>query len=1010
MAISKKKSGFEFDDLRASVDGFYSPLTEPVPADALDRKVINGKGQNDKLNGTSGNDKIDGKGGNDTINGKGGNDTLKGGDGKDKLIGAAGNDKLDGGAGNDKLDGGDGNDKLNGGAGNDKLDGGAGNDTLLGGTGNDTLNGGAGDDILSGGDGDDALIAGTGKDSLSGGRGVDTAVFTGAAADYQASYDADGQLTIIRTGAEAKLDNSVELMKFGTEVIDRRTVGTPVITSATAADGDVAPGSTTTDSTLVINGTSDPFARIVVFDGNVQIGIAVAGADGLWSFDATRSPLANGAHSFTATASYGDGLPAATSAGATFTIDATSYEIDLATFTPSQGFIVQGEAEGDYAGWSVSSVGDVNGDGFDDIIIGADRSDRGGQDSGAAYVVFGKASGFGIDVNGRQVLDLATMTADQGFILQGDSGGDWAGTSVSSAGDVNGDGFDDIIVGAPKAGIGGQAYVIFGTASSFGADVNGQRVLDLGTLSASQGFVISGDATDDRAGLSVSSAGDVNGDGFDDIIIGAPYGDDGGNFAGEAYVVFGTASGFGTEVAGQSVIDLQTLSASQGFVIQGDGVDDSAGWSVSSAGDVNGDGFDDMIVGAPKRATAVPEPGLYLIFGTGSGFGTDVSGRKVIDLTNLTASQGIALTFPDRSYVGSVVSSAGDINGDGFDDVIFAASGSGRNEVFFGGTSGLTAGFIVASGGRSSVSSAGDVNGDGFDDLIVGSAWDAYGGGPGEAYVVFGAASGFGKNYNGEQWIVPQNMTVSQGFTIKGDTDEDSAGISVSSAGDINRDGFDDLIVSAPYGDDAGDSAGEAYILYGSAFGGSGTAIELTGTSSAEILMGASGDDTLEGNGGADIYRSGAGNDHIVISDAGFRLIDAGSGRQDIVVFDGGGFTLDARDFSNSQLSGIEGFDLTKGNNTLRLAAADVFHFSTTGNELFTGADSHNNLVVDGNSGDTLRLYDTGTANAEWVSVETNRKLDGSAGGGYTFVNLVEDGTNRVLASIAVDNDMTLVL
>ena len=174
--------------------------------------------------------------------------------------------------------------------------------------------------------------------------------------------------------------------------------------------------------------------------------------------------------------------------------------------------------------------------------------------------------------------------------------------------------------------------------------------------------------------------------------------------------------------------------------------------------------------------------------------------------------------------------------------------------------------------------------------------------------------------------------------------------------------------------------------------------------------MGAAGNDRLAGRGGADVYRTGAGDDRILISNAGFRLIDAGSGEHDIVVFDGTRFTLDARKFSNGELTGIEGFDLTKGNNTLKLAAVDVFHFSTNENSLFTGAGSHNNLVVDGNKGDKLQLFDTGAANAEWETVRFNRHLDGTAGGDYTFVNLVEDGTDTVLASIAVDNDMTLVL
>jgi len=118
-------------------------------------------------------------------------------------------------------------------------------------------------------------------------------------------------------------------------------------------------------------------------------------------------------------------------------------------------------------------------------------------------------------------------------------------------------------------------------------------VLDLSTLTAIDGFIIQGGASDDYAGFSVSSAGDVNGDGIDDLIVGARYGDDGGTNAGEAYVIYGQAG------ATRGTLDLSTLTAAQGFVIQGDAAGDQAGRSVSGAGDVNGDGIDDLIVGAP---------------------------------------------------------------------------------------------------------------------------------------------------------------------------------------------------------------------------------------------------------------------------------------------------------------------------------------------------------------------------------------------------------------------------
>ena len=253
----------------------------------------------------------------------------------------------------------------------------------------------------------------------------------------------------------------------------------------------------------------------------------------------------------------------------------------------------------------------------------------------------------------------------------GASRGDALGFSVGSGGDFNGDGIDYVLVGAPdwfvKNGIQSpspdHAYIVFGSTAGF------PEHSDVGDLGPSQGVVLHGTRLNDMTGYSLAFVGDLNGDGFDDVIVGAPQDSTAADRAGNAYVVFGAAGGF------PSSVELAQLDGTHGFRIHGTGIKDYIGRSVSSAGDVNGDGYSDLLITSADstRANAT----AYVVFGHGGVFNPD------IQLSALTGSNGFALTgVPGSQFntsglgdiTGFNASSAGDINGDGYDDLILGSS------------------------------------------------------------------------------------------------------------------------------------------------------------------------------------------------------------------------------------------------------------------------------------------------------------------------------------------------
>ncbi len=437
---------------------------------------------------------------------------------------------------------------------------------------------------------------------------------------------------------------------------------------------------------------------------------------------------------------------------------------------------------------------------------------------GESYIVYGG--------NNSNSIYLDRLTSTQGYVVKGTEVGDNSGHSVSAAGDINGDGKTDIIIGAPYSDPNGKnesgiSYLIYGNNTNTDVDLSG--------LTAVHGFSIYGNSSDSNSGYSVSGNFDFNGDGYGDIIIGAPntYSDS-RLHAGISYVIFGKTTGF-------TDIFLANLTSSQGFALYGyasySNSYDYCGYSVSGTGDVNNDGFDDIIIGAPAAAY---EAGIsYVIFGKAAGF-TDIF------LENLDSNQGFSITGASRSYSGRSVSGAGDINGDGYDDIIIGApyadsdgrTSTGTSYIIFGKATGFTninLASLASSQGfsiyglsaydysGSSVSSAGDFNGDGYADIIIGAPAGYQGNYCGRAYVIFGKANGF-TDITLSRLLVSNN----QGFTIYCSSTGSYTGRSVSSAGDINGDGYDDIIIGAP-GDWGGFArlfngySGRSYIIFGNA-------------------------------------------------------------------------------------------------------------------------------------------------------------------------------------------------
>ncbi|MBL0358640.1 MAG: FG-GAP repeat protein [Chitinophagaceae bacterium] len=440
-----------------------------------------------------------------------------------------------------------------------------------------------------------------------------------------------------------------------------------------------------------------------------------------------------------------------------------AYPITIDPISSSPSATMETNQANAQMGISISSAGDVNGDGYSDVIVGAHLYDNGQTDEGRAYIYHGSDTG---------------TSATAATILESNQANAQFGIAVATAGDVNSDGYSDIVVGANLYDGGqtdeGAVFVYHGSATG----VNTTTAIRLESNVASSNF-----------GISVACAGDVNGDGFSDIITGSNLFSFGQTNEGVAIVYRGSATGIVSTTA--AILQMNQAGARMGT-------------SVASAGDINGDGFSDVIIGIPLYNGGLAGEGAAVTY-TGSATGINVTATDTLESNQLNANMGQS------------VSSAGDVNGDGYSDVVIGANlyetgqtDEGAAFVYQGSASGLNTSATIrlesnAAGSNFGIAVAcsGDNNGDGYSDVIIGA--NLYDNGQtdeGAAFVYRGSAAG----------IIGTAVA-----TLESNQAAANFGIAVASAGDVNGDGYSDVMVGANFYDNGETDEGAAFVYNGSA-------------------------------------------------------------------------------------------------------------------------------------------------------------------------------------------------
>ncbi len=661
------------------------------------------------------------------------------------------------------------------------------------------------------------------------------------------------------------------------------------------------------------------------------------------------------------------------------------------------GFRIVGEDGGDAIGAVIGTVGDMNGDGKSEILIGApDKNFGSGQHEGAAYVVFGTGGGTEINLG-------AVAAGVGGFRIVGQIDDD-AGAALAGVGDVNGDGLADVLVGAARST---SAYVVFG--KSAGSEVNLADVA-VGT----GGYQILGEGVGDLDALSVAGGGDFNRDGINDLVIGAPDNEEGGSNAGAVYVVWG---------GGDTTVDLSLIAQGIGGAKVVGAAGSLLGSSVAISPDMNGDTTVDLILGAPGVGESV-----YTLF-TPASWQPD---------NNIYGTEGDDLIVPGY---GSVLRTVGDTA-----DTIVALGGNDT---------------IAAAGGHDSIdggAGADTIDGGAGNDSIDGGAdADAMAGGTGDdTYLVDNlldtttelAGEGSDTVIASVNWTLADHVDnlQLQGLALLGTGNSDANTLSGTAGNNIldGGQGADTLIGGAGNDTYQVDQAGDTIQEAGSA--GTDTVIATldwilgdnlenlqlagaarvgTGNLLANALTGTTGNDTLDGLGGNDTMTGGLGDDTYHVDSAADAVVESLGGGTDLVIA-----SIDhtlALHVDNLQLAGLARIGTgnaannsitgTAGDDTLDGAGGIDTLAGGQGNDIYK-VDAAGDVIIEAPGGGTdtvLAAFDyilpaelenlqltgtahngTGNAGANTITGGTGSDTLNGAGGADLLIGGLGDDTYRV--------------